>query len=109
MSSTKDRVRRLFNRKIVPAAEKLRRRGISFFPLGAEPEADSWYVDTPQGEDFEQFDASGPGRALAALWEAQELPELSEMLPALMEIAEQLKAADKDGAAEVSPFIYVMY
>jgi hypothetical protein len=110
MSLTKDsRLRRFFTRRIVPTAERIRRRGVTFFPLGPEPEQDTWYVEAPSGDDFVDFDAGGPQRALYSLWQEQGLAELAELVAPLMEIAEHLKVLERDSADEVSPFIYVMY
>ena len=52
MSSTDDkRIARLFE-DVSAAAAKLRERGVRFFPLGPEPDADSWYEPAPSGPDF---------------------------------------------------------
>ena len=110
MSSTDDaELRRLFARQLVPAAARLRERGVAFLPPGPEPGEWSGYREMPESED-ELLDASPDAFAarLEALWREEGLPELAELVEPLMRLAENL-ASEADETAEVSPSLYVMY
>ena len=108
MSSTRDeqRTRRFFEERIAPAAERLRARGVRFFPLGPTPEQASWYKGPPGGADFFALESSALEAALRARWE--DSPELAELAPRLVELARALDIQD-EGPGEISPFVYVMY
>ena len=80
MSSTDERLARFFSQRMVPAAESLRARGVSFFPLGAEPEEESWYESVEgASRELSAFEASSAAEALRDLWGRQDLPMLSEI------------------------------
>lgn|SRR5262245_49379545 len=107
MSSTRraGRLRRLFAERIAPAAERLRARGVSFFPLGPTVE-ESWYTAPVPGAEFRTLESDELAAALEAQW--HDVPELAELAPRLLALASALEpAAEEDG--EVSPFVYVMY
>ncbi|MFO0691360.1 MAG: hypothetical protein U0900_21865 [Myxococcota bacterium] len=110
MSSTDDdRLRRFYVDRLEPAARRLRERGVAFFPLGPDAGAASYYAPPPTGPDFASLDdAAAWGEALRALWSAQGLPELAELVPELMAIAGELDVAEEE-TADISPFVYVMY
>jgi hypothetical protein len=110
MSSTEEARIRKFHARLVEAALRLRQRGItSFFPMGPDPQAATWYVDGPQGEpELIELEERACGSLLQAHWKRQGLHELAELAGPLMELAGKLKAA-QDPSADVSPFIYVMY
>jgi len=108
MSSTDDeqRVRRFFDERIAPAAERLRARGVSFFPLGPTPGDATWYSGPPAGPDFQELQPEDLAAALRARW--SDVPELAELAAPLVALARSLEVKDADDA-EVSPFVYVMY
>ena len=110
MSSTDERrLRRFFQDELVRAARELRQRGVSFFPLRAEPEQPTWYVPGPVGEpEFVEFEAEDCERRLRDYWQAQGLPELARLAGPLLELAHSLEL-DEEQSADVSPFVYVMY
>lgn len=110
MSSTDEkRIRRFYRQHLVPAAEQLRARGVSFFPLGPEPGQGTWYASAPTDEpEFTEVEADQCERELRESWEAQGLPELAALAVRLMELAGELEM-DEEQSAEVSPFVYVMY
>lgn len=109
MSLTDDlRLRRFFRKRLAPVAEKLRARGVSFFPLGPEPEADTWYKGPPTEPKFTSLNVDECEAALCELWRAQGLPELAELAGELMNLAEHLEVHEEE-SADVSPFVYVMY
>ena len=108
MSSTDDlRLRRFFRRRLVPVAKKLRSRGVSFFPLDQEPEAETWYEGPPMGPKFTSLDVDECEAALRAFWQERELPELAELAGELIALATHLEVQEEE-SAEVSPFVYVM-
>lgn len=109
MNSIDDfRLRRFFRKRLVPVAEKLRARGFSFFPLGPEPEAETWYEGPPTEPKFTSLNVDECEAALRELWRSQDLPELAELADELMKLAEHLEIHEEE-SADVSPFVYVMY
>jgi len=109
MNSTDERrLRHFFRARLLPAAEKLRSRGISFFPLGPEPELDTWYSGPPTEPRFTTLEVDECETAIRELWQSQHLPELAELAGELMKLAEKLEVQE-DEDADVSPFVYVMY
>jgi hypothetical protein len=107
MSSTRrtGRLRRFFAERIAPAAERLRARGVAFFPLGPTPE-ESWYEAPKPGPEFRTLERNELAAALEAEW--RDVPELAELAPRLLALASDVEPpAEDDG--EVSPFVYVMY
>lgn len=110
MSSTDEaRIRRFYRRRLRSTAEQLRQRGVRFFPLGPEPEAETWYVDgSRDAPEFVELEVEDCEAALRALWEEQELPELAALAGPLLELARKLEVKE-EGPGEVSPFVYVMY
>lgn len=109
MNSTDERaVRRLFAERLVPAAEALRARGVRFFPVGPEPEAESWYEGPPTDADFMTLRDVDVEAALRARWKAQALPELAQLAAALLELARSLEVHEEQ-TPDISPFVYVMY
>ena len=111
MSSTENpRLGRFFDRRLVPLAERLRARGTRFFPLGPDPEAESYYVPANRMEP-EFIDLDGPAaceEALRRLWEEQGIPELAALAEPLIDLARRLEVREEDWG-EISPFVYVMY
>ena len=107
MNSTDEKTLRRFHaEKVVPAAEALRARGVRFFALGPEDEAESWYVALPEDEpDFQEIDEAALANALRERWEAQQLPELAAPL---LELSASLEVTEEE-TPKISPFVYVMY
>ena len=110
MSSTDEkRLRRFYRDHLVPVAERLRARGVSLFPVGPEPEADTWYRPGPSGEaEFVEIEIDDCERLIRELWEARGLPEIAELAGPLMELSRELEQTEEQ-SSEVSPFVYVMY
>jgi hypothetical protein len=103
-----------FRDVLVPLAEAMRKEGKSFFPLGANPQADSYYVEPERRAmsraDFELSAAESLEdfvRELAALWKAEGHGELAALAPQLLELVVPETAEDDE--EEVSPFIYAMF
>ena len=107
-STDRQKLRRFFDKRLVLAAEKMRARGVSFFPLGPEPEADTWYTGPPTEPKFTSLDADECEAALRDLWQGQGLPELAELAGEMMKLAEHLEVR-KEENEDISPFVYVMY
>ena len=109
MSSTDElRLRRFFRKRLLGAAEKLRARGVSFFPLGPEPEAETWYHGPPAEPKFTSLNVEECEAALRELWQGQDLPELADLAGEMMNLAQHLEVQEEE-SADVSPFVYVMY
>lgn len=107
MSSTDGpQLRRFFRKKLVPTAARLQERGVRFFPLDADAEAESWYEPGPAGEpEFTTGEPEDCARELRELWLGQGLPELA---PDLMKLADRIKT-DHNEESELPPELYVMY
>lgn len=109
MSSTDDaQLRRFFRKRLMPAAEKLRARNVSFFPLGPDSESDTWYEGPPSEPKFTSLNVDECEAALRDLWQGQELPELAELAGELMKLAMHLEIQEEE-SSDVSSFVYVMY
>ncbi len=110
MSSTKNEkeLRRFFEKKLVPAAEKLRARGVELFPTAAD-DAESWYVPGPIGEpEFFEFEPGDVERTLREMWERDGLPELAKLAPDLAKLTRRLEFTEEE-SEDVSPFVYAMW
>lgn len=103
-------LRRFWEERVVPAATRLRERGVVFFPTGPDAEGATWYHGPPQEPpDFVELGDEGEClRQLASLWERQGLPELVELAGPLRALAESLRPVVKESGT-ISPDIYVMY
>lgn len=104
-----------FREVLAPTAAAVRSEGKSFFPLAADPLAESYFVEptrrTMTHGDFELRAAESREdfvKELAALWKAEGHEELAAMAPRLLElfVQESDQPLDED---EVSPFLYAMY
>ena len=110
MSSTDDaRLLRFFRDRIVPAAEQLRERGCTFFAVGPDPEASTWWESGSEEEPvLIEFEAGDAARILHARWMSDGYPELAALAVPLLELAEGLRTTQEE-SGEVSPYVYVMY
>ncbi len=107
-STDSQKLKRFFDKRLVRAAEKMTARGVSFFPLGPEPQADTWYSGPPAEPKFTSLDVDQCEAALRDLWQGQDLPELAELASEMMKLAEHLEVGEEENE-NVSPFVYVMY
>lgn len=107
-----DRLRRFFEQKLLPRAEALRARGVSFFPLGPEGEAESdtggWWQPAPTWPDLATAEPAELASRLAELWAEQGLPELEDLAEELADLARELEQGEEQ-SADLSPYVYVMY
>ena len=79
-----------------------------FFPLGPDPEAESWYEGPPPEADFVRLATDDVEAALRERWEAQGLPELAALAGPLLALAASLEVHEEQ-TPDISPFVYVMY
>jgi hypothetical protein len=104
-----------FTEIIVPLADTIRAKGKAFFPLGPDPQQESYY-DEPTRRIMapEDFEFSGDRSveefmtSLAAFWRQEGNSELAKIIPKLTELALQL-SHEEEQDEDVSPFIYVMF
>lgn len=109
MSSTDDdRLGRFFDRRLEPAARKLRERGFEFFPMGPDATDGSYYVSRIPGPDFSTLDDDEWVSRLRELWSGQGIDELVELVDEMATLAAELEVAEEQ-TADISPFVYVMY
>ena len=110
MNSTNEkRLRKFYEKKLVPTAARLHARGVRFFEFGPNPEAESWYEPGPAEEpEFVTVEPEDCERRLRELWEGQGLPELAKLTRDLMKLAKQLEV-EEEPSAELSPDIYIMH
>ncbi len=103
-------LRAFFRRRLVPLARRLRKRGVSLFPMGPDQGAESWYVpypaDTPP---LVEFDLDTAQAELEGLWEEQGLADLAELAAPLLELARRLERKELIEEAEIPDFIYAMH
>jgi hypothetical protein len=103
----RERLRRFYLEQLVPAAERLRKRGVTLFPLGAD-DAPSWYADPPSYPELTAIEPASFGEDLKLLWQSKNLPELAELAVALGSLAGELEIVAEQ-SEDVSPFVYVMF
>lgn len=111
MSSTEDtRLGKFFDKRLVPLADQLRARGVRFFAMGPDADAESFYLPAnPMEPEF--IELEGPAaceKALLELWERQGMAELAALAGPLMDLARHLEIREEEWG-EISPFVYVMY
>ena len=98
-----------FKDRLAPAAQALRARNVSLFPVAPDPDADSYFQPCdPDKPLVSEIDLGHAAAMLQELWTSQELPELAEIAHDLMQLARALKQEQED-TGEISPFIYEMY
>jgi hypothetical protein len=123
MSSTKPnkavpKIRKFFNKELMPLAESLQKEGGIFFALGPDPSANTYYIDRPRTKvspaDFE-VEACNSGNnlksSLIALWASQGYPQLSAIAPALCSLVRVCHEVEmeEEQKGEISPSMYVLF
>ena len=118
MSLTEDKellAAEFFYEFLAPLAARERDRAKSFFPLHADPRAESYYVEPTRrvmaAADFELRAAASLAdfvTELAALWAREGHEGLAALAPRLLELAEEMREREEQ-AEDVSPFMYVMF
>ncbi|HEX8920765.1 MAG TPA: hypothetical protein VF766_04775 [Pyrinomonadaceae bacterium] len=104
-----------FKEVLVPLALSERAEGKSFFPLCADPDVESYYVEPTRrmmkASDFELRAAESLAdfiKELAALWASEGHEELVTLAPRLLELAEEMGEEEIE-TEDVSAFMYVMF
>ena len=99
-------LRRFFQERIVPTAEALRQRGVSFFALGPDRSAASYWITRAGGEGYIFELGDDLARELRDMWHAHpELQALADDLAAMT----LMMANRREESADVSSFIYAMF
>ena len=99
-------LRRFFQERIVPTAEALRQRGVSFFALEPDRSAASYWITRPGGEGYIFELGDDLARELRDMWHAHpELQALADDLAAMT----LMMANRREESADVSSFIYAMF
>jgi len=101
------RIRKFFDDMIIPVAEKLRERGVTFFAAQPDKSAQSYFKPYLSEESSIEIETSAIPTLLKELWEEEQLPELVALVDPLLKLADTV--ADESPPDEISPFIYVMF
>jgi hypothetical protein len=102
-------LRRFYQRRLQPAAERIRARGAKFFPMAADPGENSYYRDVSGGRNYvHEIRSEDLESHLRQTWSEEGLPELAELSGDLVKLAAELERADPL-AAEVSSLVYAMF
>lgn len=116
MSSTEsDALAALFDEVIAPAALRARASGAMPFPTAPDAAVESYYVRRPRAamrrEDFAAPSCEGFDDFAARLadhWRSLGRDDLAAQAPRFADAARAVYAL-RDGGADVSPFVYVMF
>jgi hypothetical protein len=95
-----------YRERVVPAAEELRRRGVSFFEPGPERTRDSYWDTRPRGEGYVFQIGDDLAQELHVLW--RDHPELRALADDLAAMTRELAERGEE-PADVSSFIYAMF
>jgi hypothetical protein len=94
---------------MLPAADALRKRGVTFFATGPDPRAQTyWHEHAATSNPFYEIDPARAEAELRDMWQKQGYPELANLAGPLAKLAPKLEPKKED-AGDVSPFIYVMF
>lgn len=99
-------LRRFFEERLAPAAEQLRKRGVSFFALQPDRGAKSYWRSRARGEGYVFQIGDDLGGELHEMWSGA--PELQALVADLVTMTRTM-AAQREESADVSSFIYAMF
>jgi hypothetical protein len=99
-------LRRFFHERIVPSAEALRQRGVSFFALEPDRMQKSYWNTRPSGEGYIFEIGDDLAGELHETW--REYPELQALADDLAAMTRTM-AERREESADVSSFIYAMF
>ena len=99
-------LRRFFHDRIVPAAEAMRERGVSFFALAPDRTVASYWNARPSGESYIFTVEDDLAGQLHEMW--RDHPELLALGSDLAALARTL-GERREESADVSSFIYAMF
>jgi hypothetical protein len=104
-------LRAFYRERLLPLAESAKTAGAEIIPLGANPKADSYYLErSDDGNYVHEINSGDLAGELKDLWTAgkHSLSGLAELAEEIVALAETLRE-DEDTSEEVSPFIYAMF
>lgn len=99
-------LRRFFQERIVPAAEALRERQVSFFELEPDRSAKSYWKTRPRGEGYVFSVGDDMAGELHEMW--RDHAEVQALADDLASMTRTL-AERREESADVSSFIYAMF
>jgi hypothetical protein len=101
-------LRRFYIERVIPTADSLRARGVSFFSPRPDPSAATYYQQRDRAEYI--FEAYGDDveHALEQQLADHSEADLSAMARDLVELAWELRRPDEDDG-DVSAFLYPMF
>jgi hypothetical protein len=99
-------LRRFFHERLVPSAEALRERGVSFFALAPDRTQKSYWNTRPRGEGYIFEIGNDLAGELQEIW--REYPELQALADDLAAMTRTM-AERREESADVSSFIYAMF
>ncbi|HIL80547.1 MAG TPA: hypothetical protein EYG54_04695 [Myxococcales bacterium] len=91
---------------LLPAAKKLKRRGAEL--LDTATSGSSWSKPPSDVPELSELSPAALADHLQARLEAEGLSELAEIVPNMMELADELRPSAQTDE-EVNPFVYVMH
>ena len=101
-------LRRFFRDRLVPAADRLRARGVRLYAPRPDPSVESYWVRHEEAPvPFVEIEPDRCEALLAALWRAEGHEDLAALTGDLFRLASRVAPRDEDD--EVSPNIYVMF
>jgi hypothetical protein len=95
-----------FQKRLVPAADALRGRGVEFFEAAPERGRHSYWNSRPPGESYIFAIGDDLAGELHSLWRGT--PELQALADDLASMA-RMMAEHRTESADVSSFIYAMF
>lgn len=101
------RIRKFFDEKMIPAAQKLRDRGVVFYAPVPDSSSRSYFAAYQSDRPVFEIETSAIPTLLKHHWEKDGLTELIDLVDPLLELASAV--ADQSSPEDVSPFIYVMF
>lgn len=104
------RLRSFWRRRLAPAAEELRKRGVAILDDEDRRGDDSWFrpVDPAEAELLE-VESADVAAGLARLWRRQGFAELERLAPAIAQLSGHLYRDEPDDDGEISSDVYAMY
>jgi hypothetical protein len=106
LTDDEQEMRRFFHERIVAAARASRERGVAYFPLAPEENAESYWGVRPAGESYVFRVGDDLTAELQMLW--RDHPELHVLAEELAQISRRM-ADTAEESADVSSFIYAMF
>ena len=95
--------------RITPLANAADDAGVEIFPMGLDPDRESYFTDREAGESYiHAIDSDDLTGELQKLWAADPIPGMAEIAAPLLAIADVLHEKEQT-SDEVSPFIYAMF